>query len=138
MRSLRRLASWCILVHDEYMTMMIDFPALNSETVTERHARICRERGHASHVVDGVVQTNCPRCGENTEAEVPESNATFDRMIRLEGEVKMTGAVAAMAPVFWERDRATERLEIFKTELDKLFASLSLAELAAFGQYRQR
>jgi len=37
--------------------------ALNLEPVTERHARWCREHGHATHTVNGVVQGECPRCG---------------------------------------------------------------------------
>lgn len=46
-----------------------DYPALTGGVVTEAHARVCRERGHATHTVarpDGVrVWTGiCPRCGE--------------------------------------------------------------------------
>lgn len=41
-----------------------DFPALNHEPVTERHSRICREKGHATHTVDGKETGICPRCGE--------------------------------------------------------------------------
>lgn len=43
---------------------MFDYPALNGDPVTERHARICREVGHATYVVDGVKQDVCPRCGD--------------------------------------------------------------------------
>lgn len=43
---------------------MSDFPALNGEVVQERHARICRENGHATHTVNGVVSLICPRCGD--------------------------------------------------------------------------
>lgn len=43
---------------------MTDFPALNHEPVTERHSRICREKGHATHKVDGKDTGICPRCGE--------------------------------------------------------------------------
>jgi hypothetical protein len=47
------------------------FPVLVGGVVTERHARICRERGHAQHVVDGVVMERCPRCGDVRESETP-------------------------------------------------------------------
>lgn len=40
------------------------FPALVHGVVTERHARICREQGHATHTVDGVDTGLCPRCGD--------------------------------------------------------------------------
>lgn len=43
------------------------FPALNGGVVTERHARICREQGHASHSVDGKDTGVCPRCGDVTQ-----------------------------------------------------------------------
>lgn len=42
----------------------LDFPALNGQPVTEAHAQVCRERGHATHTVDGVDSGTCPRCGE--------------------------------------------------------------------------
>lgn len=60
---------------------MNDFPALNGDVVTERHARTCREQGHATHTVDGVRQA-CPRCGEVT-VEVfgkPNAKAAADQM----------------------------------------------------------
>jgi hypothetical protein len=50
---------------------MADFPALTGEVVTERHARICRERGHARHTIEirpgeRVNSDRCPRCGDYT------------------------------------------------------------------------
>lgn len=42
---------------------MIEYPALNGEVVTEAHARICRERGHATYTQDGIESDFCPRCG---------------------------------------------------------------------------
>lgn len=41
-----------------------NYPALSGDVVTEGHARICRERGHATHTVNGVESGRCPRCGE--------------------------------------------------------------------------
>lgn len=49
--------------------MVTDYPALNGQPVTERHARICREQGHATHTVDGADSGTCPRCGEATTRE---------------------------------------------------------------------
>lgn len=43
------------------------FPALVGGVVTERHARICQERGHAKHEVDGRDTGKCPRCGDVTD-----------------------------------------------------------------------
>lgn len=40
------------------------YPALTGDPVTEGHARMCREQGHATHTIDGVVQPRCPRCGD--------------------------------------------------------------------------
>lgn len=40
------------------------YPALIGGVVTERHARTCRERGHAVWTVDGTDTGRCPRCGE--------------------------------------------------------------------------
>lgn len=43
-----------------------DYPAAEGRTVTEGHAQLCRERGHATTIRDGVDQGVCPRCGEVT------------------------------------------------------------------------
>lgn len=44
----------------------LEMPALNLEVVTQAHANICAERGHATHTVNGEIQPHCPRCGEVT------------------------------------------------------------------------
>lgn len=36
--------------------------------VTEGHANYCREHGHATRTVNGVVSPNCPRCGDPLDA----------------------------------------------------------------------
>lgn len=121
------------------MNMMLEsnaYPALTGEVVTERHARICRERGHATHTVDGVDQGSCPRCGENTEEPAPIS-PKFAEMVKLEESVRFAGLGAAMAPMFWERDRAADQMEAARAKLYTLFDSLTPAELAAFGEYRR-
>lgn len=46
--------------------------------VTEGHAAYCREHGHATYTVDGVVQDYCPRCGDNLSAPL---DATRDACI---------------------------------------------------------
>lgn len=48
------------------MNFALDMAALNGTPVTEAHAKVCRERGHATHTVDGVDQGFCPRCGDLT------------------------------------------------------------------------
>jgi len=62
---------------------MIGFPALTGDVVTEAHARVCAERGHATHTVDGVDQGYCPRCGEVTAPAAEEE--TFARISRQNG-----------------------------------------------------
>jgi hypothetical protein len=47
-------------------TNATDYPAAHGRTVTEGHARYCRENGHASFVRDGVDVGMCPRCGDVT------------------------------------------------------------------------
>lgn len=57
-----------------------DYPAANGQPVTERHARLCREQGHAPHLVDGRDTGVCARCGEVTEpAAQPNPTATVWR-----------------------------------------------------------
>src|SRR5215475_925463 len=46
----------------------LDMPATEGRTVTEAHAKICAQRGHATHKVDGVESELCPRCGERRSA----------------------------------------------------------------------
>lgn len=41
-----------------------DFPAINGRVVTQGHADVCTEVGHAVHMIDGVPQMFCPRCGD--------------------------------------------------------------------------
>lgn len=85
------------------MTKPNDFPALNGETVTEGHARVCRERGHATHTVDGEPMPRCPRCGElrePAEPAAPTHVAAFDthtralRVTRADGTVHRMGRTA--------------------------------------------
>jgi hypothetical protein len=46
---------------------LIDFPVVDGRPVTEAHVKICADRGHATHVVNGVDSGFCPRCGEWNE-----------------------------------------------------------------------
>lgn len=74
---------------------MTDFPALNNEPVTERHARICREQGHATHTVDGVDTGVCPRCGDVTEAPLQageEVRVPLYSQTRVGGVLRKTGS----------------------------------------------
>lgn len=52
-----------------------DFPAADGQPVTERHARVCRERGHATHIKNGQGTGVCPRCGEVTTSESEQEAA---------------------------------------------------------------
>jgi hypothetical protein len=44
---------------------MSNFPALAGEQVTERDAKVCATRGHATHTIDGKDTGICPRCGDH-------------------------------------------------------------------------
>lgn len=41
--------------------LALQFPALDGFTVTEGHARVCREQGHTKHTIGGG---HCQRCGD--------------------------------------------------------------------------
>jgi hypothetical protein len=47
-----------------------DFPRLTGRPVTEAHARVCHDRGHAVWTINGRPQGVCPRCGEITEDDL--------------------------------------------------------------------
>lgn len=46
-----------------------DYPAAaEGRPVTEAHARVCAERGHATWTRDGQASGVCPRCGDERAA----------------------------------------------------------------------
>lgn len=53
-------------------TFRTSFPVLTGDVVMQGHADACEEFGHATHKIDGVVQSYCPRCGEVTASTRPE------------------------------------------------------------------
>lgn len=52
----------------KYIRTALEYPALDGDVVTERHARYCAEHGHATRTLDGVDVGACPRCGDVTSA----------------------------------------------------------------------
>lgn len=42
-----------------------DMAALNGLTVQQGHVNYCAEHGHAEHIVNGSLQSMCPRCGDD-------------------------------------------------------------------------
>lgn len=54
---------------------LLDYPAFEGRVVTERHARICRERGHAVCTQEGVMALHCPRCGDEHPRTLMEALA---------------------------------------------------------------
>jgi hypothetical protein len=60
------------------MTNPMDFPALTGDYVTEAHAQICRERGHATYKINEVPQTCCPRCGDALTSDVEVTVTTTE------------------------------------------------------------
>lgn len=57
-------------IHTPYAA---SFPAASTSehwvdrVVTQGHADYCKAHGHATHTIDGVVQPQCPRCGDVLE-----------------------------------------------------------------------
>lgn len=45
------------------------YPVVTGETVTEGHAQWCRDFGHGTWTIEGVVQPRCPRCDEPVSRE---------------------------------------------------------------------
>lgn len=91
-----------------------DFPAVEGNVVTERHARICRESGHVAYVVDGVDQGSCARCGEVADAlsdQTPNTTAVYVNGLRIEifdgndyaQEKETIARVEATGARMWER-----------------------------------
>lgn len=120
------------------MNATMTYPALNGEIVTKRHARICREQGHATHTVDGVDTGICPRCGDITvTVEIPTGPVEFfDLMLKLEGDIKTWKLQETFGRYDWDRGRGYDNRIRCQRELDGLFGELSMVELAAFGAYR--
>src|SRR5688572_25961685 len=57
--------------------ILSEFPAADgTRPVTERDARICRERGHAVHTSDGIPTGFCARCGDPFDGNVSKVSAT--------------------------------------------------------------
>jgi hypothetical protein len=85
-----------------------DFPMLRGAPVTEAHARICRERGHAVHSINGVASDRCPRCGDlrknstTTDAFAEDADSATAIAIRA---VKAAG-VDEFKVQAWERVKA--------------------------------
>lgn len=69
------------------MNVALDMAALNGTVVTEAHAKVCRERGHATHKVDGIEQIHCPRCGEARTEEITVTGET----IKIGDEISLFG-----------------------------------------------
>ncbi len=84
------------------MNYKLSTPALNGETVTEGHARYCRDNGHMAHKVDGVDQGICPRCGEATKVKiVMTTEGPGERKGRIESvPVTRSEAIKALAETF--------------------------------------
>lgn len=74
----------------------MNFPAVTpGAVVTEADAKVCVERGHAAHIVDGVESDLCPRCGETKTpaTTVIEMAQAISRAIDEQG---FTGDAAAL------------------------------------------
>lgn len=68
----------------------IAFPILTGDVVTEAHAQICADRGHATWTVDGEDKGICPRCGDLTATpeKTEDEEALFEAIADLEWDAK--------------------------------------------------
>lgn len=64
------------------MNKALETPALDGLPVTEGHAKVCRDRGHMTHTVDGAEQGWCPRCGEVTAPAENGSESLFEARVQ--------------------------------------------------------
>jgi hypothetical protein len=63
---------------------------------------------------------------------------TFDRMLKLEDDVKNWRLTEAMGMYAWDRQRGHENRVRCQQELFSLFDGLSDVERVAFGEYRKQ
>lgn len=76
------------------------FPAVTpGEVVTEGHAQWCRDFGHATHAVAGVVQPRCPRCDEPREAPARLTDDQAARFAQLGAHSRGEGPAPVPAEV---------------------------------------
>jgi hypothetical protein len=61
----------------------------------------------------------------------------FDKMLKLENALRVSGAARALAPTNWERERATKSYESDKVRFYALLDSLTIDELREYGEYRK-
>lgn len=54
-----------------YLPSPMDFPAAKGGIVTEGHAQVCRNEGHATYTINGEPAGYCPRCGESVPPRYP-------------------------------------------------------------------
>ena len=68
----------------------------------------------------------------------PAANPLFDRLMRLEEDVQVSTAIAAMGVTLRDRERAAARRSEAKSELYRLAGGLSPEDAAAYRTYRLR
>jgi hypothetical protein len=59
----------------------------------------------------------------------------FDKMLKLENALRVSGAARALAPTNWERERATKSYESDKVRFYALLDSLTIDEMREYGEY---
>lgn len=90
----------------------MSFPVVNGEPVMQGHADYCAANGHATHKVDGVQQSYCPRCGDelplsaisttdlsNELWDMESRDSTDPRRTRIMRELLTRDAATAPEPV---------------------------------------
>lgn len=80
------------------MNLLLSYPALNGEVVTEAHATVCAEKGHATYKNGDKVEGWCPRCGEVTAPKVKSAAADLVEWTKLR-EADLSGARKAFTMV---------------------------------------
>jgi hypothetical protein len=123
------------------MTDQTDYPALYGEPVTERHARICREEGHAAHLINTRDTGVCPRCGDVTEPDpLADEKKLLDLVVG--GLAEKRGDSDQDAHPRTLDEMRANRVEIpVRSELDRMtqaIADESAASLRSFASIAER
>jgi hypothetical protein len=88
------------------------FPVVNGMTVTERHVKVCADRGHATYTVDSVDSDICPRCGID-KATLPQYR------IAVRYYYVRTGVVAdSVVTAYGETEKHAIRAALYVTDRD--------------------
>lgn len=101
--------------------LSMSYPALAGDVVTLEHADYCERYGHGVHIIDGVRQDYCPRCGERRNMTVRFEFET-DEYIADQTGVGFVGQTVRDVPA------GLNTVEMFAAFLSSVAAMLGMSE----------